>query len=362
VKRALFIDRDNTILVEPPDEQIDAFEKIAFLPGVIGALARIRRDTDFELVMVTNQDGLGTESFPEDTFWPVQNLMVSILESEGVVFDAIHIDRSFEHEHSPGRKPRTAMLEPYKTGYDLANSFVIGDRKTDVELARNLGCRAIQVAETGEPDAELVTTDWDRIYRHVRAAARTVRVRRSTDETRIEITLALDGSGSSDVHTGLGFFDHMLDQIARHASCDIRLHAEGDLHVDEHHLIEDTGLVLGQAFQNALGERRGIERYGFVLPMDESLAQVALDWSGRSWLEWDVPLSRERIGDVPTEMFYHFFKSFCDTARCTLHVRASGRNEHHIIEAVFKAFGRALGQASSVHTDSADIPSTKGSL
>jgi imidazoleglycerol-phosphate dehydratase/histidinol-phosphatase len=362
VKRALFIDRDNTILVEPADEQIDAYEKLVFVPGVIGALSRIRRDTDFEFVLVTNQDGLGTESFPEEDFWPVQNLMLSILESEGVVFDAVFIDRSFEHEKSPGRKPGTAMLESYRTGYDLQNSFVIGDRATDVQLAANLGCRAIQVAEEGQSSAELVTTDWDLIYRHVRAAQRTASVLRETDETRIDVRLALDGSGLSDVNTGLGFFDHMLDQIARHSSCNMNISAHGDLHVDEHHLIEDTGLALGQAFREALGDRKGIVRYAFVLPMDESLAHVALDWSGRPWLEWNVPFAREHIGDVPTEMFYHFFKSFCDTARCTLNIRASGRNEHHIIEAVFKGFGRVLGQASAVDYDATEIPSTKGSL
>ncbi len=366
--RLLFIDRDGTILIEPqPDQQIDSLAKFAFLPGVIRALARLVRETDFRLVLVTNQDGMGTASFPEDTFWPWQDLMLQILATEGVTFDTIHIDRSFPAENLPTRKPGTAMLTEYMdaTRFDLANSFVIGDRLTDLELAQNLGAQAILLRPEGEtvPDAALTTPDWDDIYQFLRWPPRTANVRRQTSETTVEISLNLDGPAGADVQTGLGFFDHMLDQLGRHGGLNLRIRTTGDLHIDEHHTIEDTALALGEALRQALGDKRGLTRYGFVLPMDESLATVALDFSGRPWLVWDADFRRERIGDMPTELFAHFFKSLCDSAGLNLNIRATGTNEHHKIESIFKGFARALRAAvRREELDFETIPSTKGSL
>jgi imidazoleglycerol-phosphate dehydratase/histidinol-phosphatase len=360
VKKVLFIDRDGTIIVEPEDEQIDSFEKLAFVPGAIVNLARIARELDYELVMVTNQDGLGTDSFPEEHFWPVHNLILSILKGEGIEFSDVLIDRTFPEANAPTRKPGTALLQRFINGnYDLERSFVIGDRASDVQLAQNLGCGAIRIGDGEGSDAALVTGSWEEIYRFLKDKPRCTTVHRKTKETDITITLCLDGSGRADINTGLGFFDHMLAQVAMHGKLDLSIDVQGDLHIDEHHTIEDTALALGEAFYNALGRRVGIERYGFLLPMDETLAQVAIDFGGRPWLVWQVDFQREMIGDVPTEMFEHFFKSFCDTARCTLNVQTEGVNEHHKIEAVFKAWGRAVGMAVS-KTGDASLPSTKG--
>ncbi len=313
-------------------------------------------------IFVANQDGLGTESFPEDTFWPVQNLMLRILESEGVVFDEICIDRSFQHENLPTRKPGTGMLQKYIHGqYDLPNSFVIGDRASDVKLAQNLGCKAIHISAEVTTEAELTTSSWKEIYNYLSNLNRTSSVHRSTSETNIEIALNLDGEGQSQISTGIGFFDHMLDQISRHGGMDLSVRVEGDLHIDPHHTIEDTGLALGEAFMKALGSKKGIGRYGFTLPMDDCLAQVAIDFGGRPWLNWHAEFNREKIGEMPTEMFSHFFKSFSDTAKCNLDIRADGENEHHKIESIFKAFARAL-KAAVERTGSGEIPSTKGVL
>lgn len=372
-KKVLFIDRDGTIIVEPPDTfQIDSFEKLEFLPGVISSLRNIVEECGYELVMVTNQDGLGTESFPEETFYPVHNLMLKTLENEGIRFSEICIDRSFDHTPSPNRKPATGMLTQYiegaKTGeYDFERSFVIGDRMTDVHLALNLGVRAIRYSTEITPDAALVTTSWAEIYRFLRTehsdAVRSAAVYRRTNETEISIRLTLDGAGTARIHTGIGFLDHMLEQLARHSGCDLDIHVTGDTWIDEHHTIEDTGLALGEAFAKALGDKRGIERYGFsLLPMDEAFARVALDFSGRPWLVWSVPFSREKIGEVPTEMFEHFFKSLCDTAKWTLNIEAQGSNDHHIIEAVFKAVARSVSMAKHLHKRNFEIPSTKGIL
>ncbi len=365
--RYLFIDRDGTILVEPqPDQQIDSLAKFQFVPGAIRVLARLARETDFRLVLVTNQDGLGTPSFPEDTFWPWQDLMLRVLATEGVVFESIHIDRSFPADNLPTRKPGTAMLTEYldPARCDLANSFVIGDRLTDVELAENLGCRAILLRDGElEPRAVLTTPDWDAVYQLLRWPPRTAHVQRKTSETAIDIQLNLDGPARADVQTGLGFLDHMLDQLGRHGGLSLRIRTTGDLHIDEHHTVEDTALALGEALRRALGDKRGLTRYGFVLPMDESLATVALDFSGRPWLVWDADFRRERIGDVPTELFQHFFKSLCDTAGLNLNIRATGDNEHHKIESIFKGLARALRAA--VRREELDfevIPSTKGTL
>jgi imidazoleglycerol-phosphate dehydratase / histidinol-phosphatase len=393
MKRALFIDRDGTIILEPPDEQIDSLEKLVFVPRAISTLARIARDFDYELVLASNQDGLGTPAFPEATFYPAHNAMLTTLRGEGVVFANELIDRSFPHENLPTRKPDVGMFGAYMTGeYDLAHSFVIGDRPTDVELAHNLGAQAILLRSIGSvqhPVSQnnstfpitLETPDWRDVYDFLAEEYtgrlfddRTVTVRRTTNETDIEITLNLDGSGKADNHTGLGFFDHLLDQLARHSACDLSVHAKGDLHIDEHHTIEDTALALGEAFVRALGDKRGIERYGyFLLPMDEALAEVALRWettqthaaidfSGRNWLVWDAKFFREKIGDVPTEMFHHFFKSFTDTAKCTLNIRSHAENEHHNIEAIFKAFAKALKMAVKRDARNTAIPSTKGVL
>ncbi len=362
-KKILFIDRDGTIIKEPPDEQVDSIEKLEFLPGVISALKKIAHELDFELVMVTNQDGLGTESFPEETFWPVHNLMLRVLESEGVRFKEVLIDRSFPEDNAPTRKPRTGLLKHYLDGnYNLKESFVIGDRETDIELAKNLGARAIFISEKENSDAALTTTKWEEIYRFLKLGVRVVQVERKTKETQISLTLNADGKGDFNVQTGLGFFDHMLELFTRNAGFDLKGQVKGDLHVDEHHLVEDTALVLGEAVRKALGDLKGVERYGFVLPMDESLAKVAIDFCGRSTLVWKAKFRREKIGDMPTELFEHFFKSFAETARCALHVKVKGDNEHHKIEAIFKAIGRAIRQAVRRDPQRFEIPSTKGLL
>lgn len=372
MKKALFIDRDGTLIVEPPDEQIDSLEKLEFIPGVITWLSRIAAETDYELVLATNQDGLGTASFPEKDFVPAQEKMLRTLANEGVSFNDILIDRSFPHENKPTRKPGTGMFGKYMDGsYDLSQCYVIGDRLTDVELAKNLGAKAIlinkpdlvkAVEQAGLSDVcVLFATTWKDIYQKVRVA-RSATVERTTRETSIRISLSLDGTGTSSISTGLGFFDHMLDQLARHGMLDLSIETKGDLHIDEHHTIEDTALALGEAFNKALSDKRGIERYGFCLPMDDSLAQVAIDFGGRPWLEWKATFTREKIGEMPTEMFYHFFKSFTDTAKCNLNIQAEGTNEHHKIEAIFKAFAKAIKMAVRKDERNDALPSTKGVL
>lgn len=372
-KRALFIDRDGTLVIEPPaDYQLDSFEKLEFYPKVMRNLFFIRKQLDFEFVMVTNQDGLGTSSFPEDTFWPVHNLMLKTLAGEGVVFDDILIDRSFPEENSPNRKPRTGMLGKYLSGeYDLANSYVIGDRLTDMELARNLGAKGIWLHENDDSTAEilaghediqpvLVTNDWDRIAEFLFAGERYAEVKRVTKETDIFVSLNLDGKGKTSISTGLGFFDHMLDQIGKHSGMDLTIQVKGDLNVDEHHTIEDTAIALGEALAKALGDKRGIERYGYTLPMDDCLCSVALDFGGRPWLVWDAEFHREKIGDMPTEMFLHFFKSLSDAARMNLNIKAEGTNEHHKIEGIFKALARSIKMAVRRDIYHYNLPSTKG--
>jgi imidazoleglycerol-phosphate dehydratase/histidinol-phosphatase len=362
MKKVLFIDRDGTILTEPEDEQVDSIEKFRFNPGTITGLSRIAGETDFELVMVTNQDGLGTPVFPEDSFWPAHNKMLQILRDEGVQFAGIFIDRSYPEDNAPTRKPGTAMLVKYiAQGIDLENSYVIGDRLTDIELAKNLGCKAIFFSNKRSADAVLSTTDWNSIYRYLKSRPRTAAIYRKTKETEINIDLNIDGSGESTIRTGIGFFDHMLDQIARHGGFDLTIDASGDTGVDAHHLVEDVGICLGEAFLTALGSKKGIERFSFILPMDDCLAQVAVDLGGRSWIVWDVEFKNPSIGEIPAEMFSHFFKSFSDNARCNLNIRAEGSNEHHKIEAIFKAFARALKTAVK-NTDSIGLPSTKGKL
>ncbi|WP_209330756.1 bifunctional histidinol-phosphatase/imidazoleglycerol-phosphate dehydratase HisB [Lunatimonas salinarum] len=364
-KRILFIDRDGTIIKEPPtDFQVDSLEKLEFIPKAISNLRKIAEDTDFELVMVTNQDGLGTDSFPESDFWPAQFKMLKTLEQENVFFRAIHIDKSFEHENAPTRKPRTGMLTQYLNGdYNLAESFVIGDRETDVQLAKNLGTKAIFIGKDPMEGAALSTTDWDEIYRFLRMPPRVATVTRNTSETQIHIELNLDGTGRSEINTGLAFFDHMLDQLARHGSSDLKIKVNGDLHIDEHHTIEDTALALGEAYLKALGDKKGITRYGFLLPMDDSLAQVAIDFGGRPWIVWDAEFKREKIGDLPTEMFFHFFKSFSDTAKCNLNIKVEGDNEHHKIEAIFKGLAKSIQMAVARDIRRLNqLPSTKGVL
>jgi len=354
MKRLLFIDRDGTILREPTDEQIDSFEKFSFVPGAISALRFLRQHTDFLFVMVSNQDGLGTESYPEETFWPTQNLMLDILKGEGIAFDAIHIDRSFPKDNLPTRKPGTAMLTDYMTGdYDLAGSVVIGDRQTDAKLAENLGCKSLILSD------EL---GWEKIAELLFAGERTAEVKRTTKETDIEVRVCLDGNGGSDIQTGLGFFDHMLEQIAKHGMIDLYIRCNGDLDVGEHHTIEDVALALGECFKKALGDKRGIERYGFCLPMDDCLCQVALDFGGRPWLVWDAEFHREKIGEMPTEMILHFFKSLSDSAAMNLNIKAEGQNEHHKIEGIFKALARALKMAVRRDVYHYELPSTKGTL
>ena len=373
MKRALFIDRDGTLNDETADEQIDSFEKLEFLPGVFRNMFNIRKNLDYELVMVTNQDGLGTDSFPEDTFWPVHNFILKTFENEGVTFDDICIDKSFPHENLPTRKPGTGMLTKYIEGeYDLPNSFVIGDRLTDIQLAKNLGAKGIfinngDMAEELEKQglAEtcvLISDDWDDIYACVAAPQRTAKVVRNTRETSITVELNLDGSGVSDISTGLGFFDHMLNQIGRHSGVDLTIKVDGDLEVDEHHTIEDTGLALGEAFKQAVGEKLGMERYGFCLPMDDCLAMATIDFGGRPWLIWEADFNREKVGDMPTEMFMHFFKSFSDAAMCNLNIKAEGTNEHHKIEAIFKVVARAIKMAIRRDVFNFELPSTKGKL
>ena len=375
MKKILFIDRDGTLALEPSDYQLDALDKLIFYPEVFTYLGKIAKEMDYELVMVTNQDGLGTDSFPEDSFWPTHNFLLKSFENEGVVFDAIHIDRSFPAEHSPNRKPRTGLLEKYQNAsiYDLANSFVIGDRITDMELAKNLGCKGLFIAtdealgaeEAGdgiEASIALKTTAWEEIYRFLKLEQRIVKQQRTTHETDITLELNLDGTGKSAISTGIAFFDHMLDQLARHGGMDISLSVKGDLEVDEHHTIEDTAIVLGEAFAEALGNKLGIERYGFCLPMDDCLAQVGIDFGGRNWLVWDTEFKREMIGQMPTEMFMHFFKSFTDGAKANLNIKAEGTNEHHKIEAIFKAFAKAIKVAIKRDPDKMILPSTKGSL
>lgn len=365
-RKILFIDRDGTIIVEPSiDKQVDSLEKLEFIPGAITALSKIAAETDFLLVMVTNQDGLGTASFPENTFWPAQEKMLKILENEGVVFSTIHIDRSFENENKPTRKPGTGMMGEYLKGtYDLENSYVIGDRLTDVKLAENMGCRSILIASPDHiaPEADLITTDWNEIYTLLSKSSRKAEVIRKTNETNIFISVDLDGKGKTEIATGLRFFDHMLDQLGKHSMSDLTVKVEGDLDIDEHHTIEDTAIALGEAYLKALGDKKGIDRYGFLLPMDDALAQVAIDFSGRSWLVWEAEFKREYVGDVPTEMFYHFFKSFSDAAKCNLNIKVEGDNEHHKIEAVFKAFAKSIKMAVKKDKNNALVPSTKGVL
>lgn len=356
MKKALFIDRDGTILVEPSDEQIDSFEKFQFVPGVIGALSFLRKHTDFEFVMVSNQDGLGTDAYPEDDFWPTHNLMLNTLSGEGVVFDDILIDRSFPEDNLPTRKPGTAMLTKYIEGdYDLSKCYVIGDRQTDAQLAENLGCSSLILSEENG-------IDWNKITEIIFAGERLAEVKRTTKETDIFVRVNLDGNGKSDIETGLGFFDHMLEQIAKHGNVDLQIRCKGDLHVDEHHTIEDTGLALGECLLKALGDKRGIERYGYCLPMDDCLCQVSLDFGGRPWLVWDAVFHREKVGEMPTEMFLHFFKSLSDAARMNLNVKAEGENEHHKIEGIFKALARAIRMAVKRDIEHFTLPSSKGTL
>jgi imidazoleglycerol-phosphate dehydratase / histidinol-phosphatase len=362
MKKVLFIDRDGTILEEPEDEQVDSLDKFRFIPGAITGLIKIAAETDFELVMVTNQDGLGTSSFPEETFWPSQNKMISILEGEGVRFSEIFIDRSVPEDNAPTRKPGTAMLVRYLAkGIDLANSYVIGDRVTDVEFAKNLGCNAIYFNSQKSAEAVLSSCNWNDIYRFLKSKPRISSVERKTKETDISLELDIDGTGKSNISTGIEFFDHMLDQLARHGNFDLLIKASGDKGVDGHHIIEDLAICLGEAFLKAAGSKKGIERYSFVLPMDDCLAQVAVDMGGRPWLVWKADFSNHKIGEMPTEMFYHFFKSFSDSAKCNLNISAEGSNEHHKIEAIFKAFARALKNALK-QTDNFSLPSTKGKL
>nr|WP_321450457.1 bifunctional histidinol-phosphatase/imidazoleglycerol-phosphate dehydratase HisB [uncultured Carboxylicivirga sp.] len=374
-KKILFIDRDGTLIVEPPvDYQVDSLEKLEFYPGVFQNLSKIAQQLDFYLAMVTNQDGLGTASFPEDTFWPAQNKMMKALEGEGITFDKVHIDPTLPEDKAPTRKPGTAMLTEYMEGdYDLEGSFVIGDRITDVQLAKNLGCKAVllqgkeagekMLAEAGLTEVcALLTDQWNEVAAFLFKSERSAEVVRSTAETSIKVAVNLDGSGKCNISTGLNFFDHMLEQIGRHSGCDLTVEVKGDLHVDEHHTMEDTAIVLGEAFKKALGDKRGIERYGFCLPMDDCLAQVAIDFGGRPWLVWETEFKREMIGDTPTEMFHHFFKSFSDAAACNLNIKAEGGNEHHKIEGIFKALARAIRAAIRKDPYNDQLPSTKGML
>jgi len=377
-KKVLFIDRDGTLVLEPENYQLDSLTKLEFYPKVFQFLSKIAKELDFELAMVTNQDGLGTGSFPEETFWPTQNFITKVFENEGIRFDDIFIDRSFPEDNAPTRKPRTGMLTKYLNNpeYDLENSYVIGDRITDVELAKNLGSKAIfikneenlggnEIATSLEELQNVIalqTTDWQKIYEFLKLEERTASIKRTTNETDIAITLNLDGTGKSKINTGISFFDHMLDQIARHGQMDLDIQVKGDLEVDEHHTIEDTAIALGEVFAKALGNKLGIERYGFCLPMDDCLAQVAIDFGGRNWLVWEAEFKREMIGQMPTEMFFHFFKSFTDGAKANLNIKAEGTNEHHKIEAIFKAFAKAIKVAVKRDTEKMILPSTKGML
>ena len=377
-KRVLFIDRDGTLVLEPENYQLDCLSKLEFYPKAFQFLSKIAKELDFELAMVTNQDGLGTVSFLEETFWPTQNFILKAFENEGITFNEIFIDRSFPEDNAPTRKPRTGMLTKYLNNpeYDLENSFVIGDRITDVELAKNIGSKAIfikneenlggnEIATSLEELQNVITlqtTDWQRIYEFLKLNERTASIKRTTNETDISITLNLDGTGNSNINTGISFFDHMLDQIARHGQMDLDIQVKGDLEVDEHHTIEDTAIALGEVFAKALGNKLGIERYGFCLPMDDCLAQVAIDFGGRNWLVWEAEFKREMIGQMPTEMFFHFFKSFTDGAKANLNIKAEGTNEHHKIEAIFKAFAKAIKVAVKRDTEKMILPSTKGML
>jgi imidazoleglycerol-phosphate dehydratase/histidinol-phosphatase len=379
-QKILFIDRDGTLIKETPDEQIDSFDKLTFYPGALQYLPKIAADLDYELVMVTNQDGLGTPSYPEDTFWPIQNFVLKTFENEGVVFSNICVDRTFPAENAPTRKPGTGMLTQYfdTEKYDLKGSYTVGDRKNDVLLGHNLGAKAIWLNDNSnlgshefngqaEEDAvkrtvALETTDWQKIYEFLKLGERVFEHRRSTKETDIFIKINLDGTGEAKISTGVHFFDHMLEQIARHGNIDMEIIANGDLHIDEHHTIEDTGIALGEIFALALGNKKGIERYGFCLPMDDCLAQVAIDFGGRNWIVWDAEFKREKIGEMPTEMFFHFFKSFSDAAKCNLNIKAEGDNEHHKIEAIFKAFAKAIKMAVKRDVNKMVLPSTKGLL
>lgn len=363
MKKVLFIDRDGTLIIEPPvTYQIDSLEKLEFYPHVFQYMARIANELDYELVLVSNQDGLGTDSFPMDTFLPAHQKFISAFANEGVVFKEELIDPSLPSDNSPNRKPGIGMLTHYiKGNYDLANSFVIGDRVTDVQLAQSLGCKAIYLNKEEHPHAALSTTEWAEIYSFLKKEPRKATIIRTTAETDISITVNLDGTGKGNINTGLHFFDHMLDQIARHGNIDLKVEVDGDLEVDAHHTVEDVATVLGEAILQALGSKKGIERYGFLLPMDDCLAQVAIDFGGRPWLTWDVDFKYEKIGDVPTEMFSHFFKSFTDSAKCNLNIKAEGDNQHHKIEAIYKAFAKAIKHAVKVGDDFS-IPSTKGVL
>ena len=378
MKKVLFIDRDGTLAIEPPvDYQLDSFEKLEFYPKVFQYLGKIAKELDFELVMVTNQDGLGTPSFPEATFWPVHNFLVKTFEKEGIVFTEQIIDRTFARDNAPTRKPNTGLLSHYiSSSYDLENSFVIGDRMTDIELAKNLGAKGIFINNDNIEGADeltvtkdelenyiaLETKDWSAIYEFLKAKDRTGSISRNTNETKIQIDLNLDGTGKSDISTGISFFDHMLDQIARHGQLDLVVNVKGDLEVDEHHTIEDTAIALGEVFAKTLGNKLGIERYGFYLPMDDCLSQVAIDFGGRNWLVWEADFKREMVGKMPTEMFFHFFKSFTDGAKCNLNIKAEGTNEHHKIESIFKAFAKAIKMAVKRDVEKMILPSTKGVL
>lgn len=371
MKKVLFIDRDGTLILEPEDQQIDDLAKLEFYPGVFTWLGKIAHETDFELVIVTNQDGLGTSSFPEKKFWPAHNRMMQTFANEGINFRDVLIDRSFPHENKPTRKPGTGLLADYLAGqYDIANSWVIGDRVTDLKLAANIGCKSILITSGSKNEQVrnentivgegVLTGDWKFAYETLVRPSRRAAIARKTNETDIAISLDLDGNGKSDIHTGVGFFDHMLDQLARHGSIDLTIKVNGDLQVDEHHTIEDTALALGQAFLQALGDKRGIFRYGFMLPMDDCLAQVAIDFGGRPWLVWEADFKREKIGEMPTEMFFHFFKSFTDAAKCNLNIKAEGHNEHHKIESIFKAFAKSIQMA--INRTGSALPTTKGIL
>ncbi|RCW90741.1 bifunctional histidinol-phosphatase/imidazoleglycerol-phosphate dehydratase HisB [Winogradskyella arenosi] len=377
MKPVLFIDRDGTLIKEPADEQIDGFEKLEFYPKVFQYLSKIAKELNFEIVMITNQDGLGTEVYPEDTFWPVHNFVLKTFEGEGVVFKEQFIDRTFAKDNAPTRKPNTGLLTKYfSEDYDLKNSFVIGDRLTDVELAKNLGAKGIfindntnlgtdevTVSHTAlEAFIALETNDWETIYKFLKTTERVGSIERNTNETKIKIDLNLDGTGKSNIDTGIAFFDHMLDQIARHGQLDLDIKVIGDLEVDEHHTIEDTAIALGEVFASTLGNKLGIERYGFSLPMDDCLAQVGIDFGGRNWLVWKAEFKREMIGKMPTEMFFHFFKSFTDGAKCNLNIKVEGDNEHHKIEAIFKAFAKAIKMAVKQDVEKMILPSTKGML
>ena len=363
MKKVLFIDRDGTLVIEPPvDLQLDSLEKLEFYPGVFQWLSRIVRELDYEIVMVTNQDGLGTSSFPEETFWPAQNKILEAFTNEGVDFDEICIDKSFPEDNAPTRKPRTGLLNKYLYGnYCLEDSFVIGDRASDIELAKNLNAQGIFIGNENMPDAVLSTTNWREIYQFLKSNPRRAKRVRKTSETDIAVEINLDGNGPSIISTGLGFFDHMLTQISKHGSMELSIEVKGDLEIDEHHTIEDVAITLGETFAQALGAKKGIQRYGFLLPMDDCLAQVAIDFGGRPWLVWDAEFTREMIGDVPTEMFMHFFKSFSDGAKCNLNIKAEGSNEHHKIESIFKSFAKTIKMAVE-KTNNYSIPSTKGIL